>query len=175
VPSELVAAFIASILTFGFGWILAERERREDRALRSIEDEKRTIERLQDAAGLLADAAGMAAILHPFLKEQDLQKRADIFSEAWFQDWQTSRRMLEALAMRVSDPALKEQALIVRNLAMRRSVFEMSVEDRKKNPPSWQEVDPELEKLNELAGDAYRSLYALEAKVEKRRSGKRLC
>jgi hypothetical protein len=157
--SELAAAFVASILTFGFGWLLAERQRRENLKLRSIESERAAIEELQDAAARLASAAGTAALKTPMFLSRDVAARLDVLDEPWFQDWLVSSRQLEIAASHVTDVSLKPRARAVRDVAMDRSAFELALADPEASREHFRQVDDAIEELHELAGRVYRELY----------------
>jgi hypothetical protein len=158
--AALAAALITSVLAFAFGEVRAERQRREQRELRRIESEQVAIERLQEAAGRLADGTGLAALLGAHLQTQPIEAKLNLFKETWFQDWQAGRRHLELLAERVSDAALKRQALVVRDLAMQWNAFQFADIDEGARKAHWDKVDQEVDRLNEMAGPVYRALYS---------------
>src|SRR5215213_463296 len=159
VGSELVAALVASILTFSFGWLLADKQRGEDLKLRSIESERAAINELQDAAARLASAAGTAALLTPILLTRDRDARVAVLDEPWFQDWLGSSRQLEIAASHVTDASLKQRARDVRDMAMDRSAFELALSDPEAGREHFHRVDDAIEELHELAGRVYRELY----------------
>ena len=157
--AALAASIITSILAFGAAWRLADRQRIEERALRSIESEKTAISEVQHAAAQLADATSVAAMVGPLFKGKSPEV---ITSQPWFHQWQSSRRQLEISALRVADQSLRAQALEVRAMAMDPTGFKIatSESDREALKAHRETVDDAVNRLNELAGRIYMGLYA---------------